>query len=515
MCNSDESGIRGRSLLQSIMSSRVKSQINANKFVQPSAPPREIQKEQAGLLNLRARGTGQQQPAGWFGGFSEHESTYTKDAEDMSASWPERRAAFPGKLIPGEGYAGMRGSEGQPAKWFEESPSGGPNAAWQTMYPALDELGHLSSGLNWKYTTDGRWQQMYEPPASALDPASSLRKSAEWFDTHVTNYDAYGRINEPSSRARRYINWEPKISHVKLNCKTPGCIANTTLQVYEAGRVAKCFMTFATHPTDFDDDHSEEVYEWISVNNANINTMCKPMATGCGPKKVSQTALYPCMHRQDISELLSNNNGTLHLGAKISDMVDECPLSDGSLLSAAAEIYCLLEQKEEQELKVKKKKKLGVNAYGVLQCTEPGCIANTTLWVDKSQAENLTCRMSINIKQTDYDQDLGSVEQVEWIQMAGKQIKTNCKPGKNPCRNATKLKDVVHDSYDCVSGLILSQDGNWSGEVNVSAKISPKVDECASQGFLLDGLVEIICRPDGDDADATTAAPAAVSMLSL
>lgn len=300
------------------------------------------------------------------------------------------------------------------------------------------------------------------------------------------------------------MNWEPKLSHAKLTCKTPGCTASTTLQVYESGTVAKCFMSFATHPTDFDDDHSNEVYEYISVNNATVNTHCKPMATGCGPKAVKQSALYPCMHRQDISQLLSDNNGTLKMSAKISDMVDECPVEDGSLLSAAAEIYCLMEQKEE-EAKTNKTEPShkGVDAYAPLQCTDPGCTANTTVFLDKHAVQGLKCVMNIKVNQTDFDQDLGSVEQVEWLNVGSKQLKANCTPGKNPCKNATNLKDVVHTSYDCVSGEVVNQDA-WLGAVNVSAKISDKVDECASQGFLLDAIVEVLCRPN---STTTTAAP--------
>merc|ERR1719310_1133456 len=108
--------------------------------------------------------------------------------------------------------------------------------------------------------------------------------------------------------------------------------------------------------------------------------------------------------------------------------------------------------------------------------------------------------MNIKINQTDFDQELGSVEQVEWLNIAGRkvppmQIQANCTPGKNSCKNKTKVKDVVHDSYECVSGEIVNLYA-WTGAVNVSAKISDKVDECASQGYLLDGLVEIICRPN-------------------
>jgi len=362
--------------------------------------------------------------------------------------------------------------------------------------------------LHWKYTMQGRWQQVYEPPVVAGQATTSLAKSAGWFDTHVMNYDAFGRINEPAARGRQYIGWEPKLSHAKLNCKTPGCIANTTLKVYEPGQVAKCFMTFATHPTDFDDDHSEEVYEWISVNSAKVNTYCKPRATGCGPNAVRKTALYPCMLRQDISQLLSDNNGTLNMAAKISDMVDECPLGDGSLLSAAAEIYCLIEKEKEQVAAKEASPKKGVDGFGLLQCKEPGCAANTTVFLDKHAVQGLTCRMNVKINQTDFDQDLGSVEQVEWINLNGTQIKANCTPGSNPCKNATKGKDIIHTSYDCVAGEVVNQYA-WSGAVNVSAKISPKVDECGSQGFLLDGVVEILCRPNNTSSNTTTAAPAA------
>lgn len=463
---------------------------------------------------MHLRAGGQQQPAGWFGGFSEHESTYTEDAVEVSGEFPERAAMFPGKLFPGEGRVNRiekKDAETKPPQWFEESPSGGPNGAWQTYYPSLDDLGNLGSGFDWKYSSEGRWQQVYEAPSSIGTATNSLANPAGWFDTHVMNYDAYGRINEPAARARRYIDWEPHVSHLKINCQKPGCVANGTLKVYEPGQTAKCYLTYATHPTDFDDDHSEEVYEWISVNGANVNTYCKPQATGCGPKAVSKTALYPCMHRQDISELLSQNNGTLTMAAKISDMVDECPLDDGSLLSGAAEIYCLIQKKEEKtNVTMAKTKAKGVDASALLQCTEPGCVANTTVYFDKNAVQNQTCRMQIRFNQTDFDQDLGSVEQVEWIEVGGKQVKANCTPGKNPCKNATNISSVVHDSYDCVAREIVTEHA-LKGMVNVSAKISPKVDECASQGFLLDGIVEVVCRPNGAAATNSTDAETAAS----
>jgi hypothetical protein len=507
MCNPEEQAAHGRILLQSMMTPRSKNRVQSEGEPQQG---NKLIKEHTGLLHLRAGG--QQQPAGWFGGFSEHESTYTQDAVEVSGDWPERSATLlPEKLYPGEGRVGRiekKGAQAKEPEWFEESPSGGPNAAWQTYYPSLDDFGHFGSGLQWMYASDGRWQQVYEAPSSVSTATNSLAKAAGWFDTHVMNYDALGRVNEPASRTRMYIDWEPKLSKLAINCNTPGCIANASMQVYEPGKKAKCVMTYATHPTDFDDDHSEEIYEYISVNGFHVNTYCKPRATGCGPKAVSKTALYPCMMSQDISELLSQNNGTLNMSAKISDMVDECPLDDGSLLSGAAEIYCLIQKPPETVTPVIRQ--TGVNAVAPLQCEEPGCIANATLYL--SDVENLTCRMKVEVNQTDFDKALGSVEQVEWIKVGDQEIKANCTPGKNPCKNATSLANVDHESFDCISGVNVTADAH-SGMVNVSAKISSKVDECASQGFLLDGLVTITCRPRGaattDGTEAATPAAAA------
>lgn len=525
MCKSAEQSTHGKSLLQSLVAPRVK-----RKVVSEGEPGGKIQKikqhTETGLLHLRTGEKEQQMPAGWFGGFSEHESTWTQDAMEASSAWPEREVWFP-KKDGADHWQGEQIGEGQrkdeyfagqkdifPSRWFEESPSGGPNAAWQTFYPSLDELGHFGSRLtNWRYNSNGHWEQMYEPPSAVHSATTSMAKSAGWFDTGVTNYDAFGRINEPASRSRMYLNWEPKLSHAKLTCDKPGCVANTSLQVYAPGTEAKCFMTFATHPTDFDNDESDEVYDWIEVNYAKVNTWCRPRATGCGPKAVNKTWLYPCMLRQDISQNLKENNGTLRLAAKINDMVDECPLTDGSLLSGAAEIYCLVRPEETtpSPATAQKEQKRGVDTSAVLQCQEPGCVANATVEFDNLfLSMDLKCEMNIKIRQTDFDQDLGSVELVEWLNIGGKQVKTNCTPGENPCKNATKKADVVHEFHNCVSGEAFTpvpQSGRVS--VNVSAKISPKVDECASEGYLLDGLVEVTCRPNKQNT--TTAAPAAAA----
>jgi len=483
---------------------------------------------------VRSKRLKQPKTPGWFGGFSEAESSYDADAEggesgaegnpESPAMWRESGT----ETVPGD----------FPPEWFDESASGGPNSTWQTHYPSLNDVAGMinSKGPDppWKKSAQGRWQQQYKPPVFSGASSRSLAKDAAWFDTGVDQYDAYGRIREPLSYSgRRYAEWEPVTKNVTLKCADAGCTANATEQIYQPGSEAICSMTFSVHPTDFDDDYSKETVDWIMVNNKTVNTKCDPKAKGCGQNNVDPRALFPCVLDQDVSQLISEGNGTVSLSAKISSMVDECAL-DGMLLSAVANISCMVRKiitTTPEPVPGPDGIKLGQKSATVpLQCRNPGCIATATVKLNKTAINGSTCSLKVKVNQTDFDETHGTVEKVEWIKVDGLNATTDCKPGNNHCQDVANTTTAASTTKAASSMLQLSQPDATlplsnatgidafaclenhdvtaaaeDGEFVVTAKISDMVDECASQGYLLDGLVEVVCiGPETTPTPSTT-----------
>lgn len=140
-------------------------------------------------------------PVGWFGAFSEGESTFNADAEDTQEDFPDSETHQGESWDPGF-RMDYRTPDGLSPIWFHESPSGGPNQVWQTHYPSLDDVAFRGETPPWRKTIRGKWQQQYKPPGSQISQA----KEATWFDSSVDQYDAYGRVREPRVRSgRRYV----------------------------------------------------------------------------------------------------------------------------------------------------------------------------------------------------------------------------------------------------------------------------------------------------------------------
>merc|ERR1711920_621736 len=80
-------------------------------------------------------------------------------------------------------------------------------------------------------------------------------------------------------------------------------------------------------------------------------------------------------------------------------------------------------------------------------------------------------------------------------------VTTNVKPGKNPCKasysgkplSSGDLEFVAVKDHDVTSLL-------KNGSISVAAQISDLVDECASQGFLLDAVAEVNCSSTSEVA---------------
>lgn len=439
-------------------------------------------------------------PPDWYGGFSESESTYDSDAfreqgEQLGSDLPS-----PSRIMPFD-------QDGLPAYWFEETKSGGPKQAWQTFYPALgDDAGRGLFDGTWK-SSNGKWQQSYEH--QPLDFTTNQAKPASWFDTIVDQTDAFGRKTLPDGiSGRTYTEWATVAKSVNLTCQDPGCVANATaLTMYDPAsqRAHHCRLTVKVHATDFDDDFSEETVEWITANDVFVNSNCDPMAKGCDA--TSQAPLYSCITHYNIQDLVVRGNGTLNLAAKISPMVDECP-KDGFLLNGVATATCYvapLQTTVTTTTTTVAQEDLSTMASCPLQCDKKNCTATCVLPLNLTLLENRICNLEVKLNQTDFDGDLGSVEQVEWIKVDGTTVATNVTPGKNPCKS--KASGAPLTAAEMIFTAVSGEDVTASaqdGKLIVEGKITNMVDECASNGKLLDAVATVNCTMSGSP---TTAAP--------
>lgn len=297
--------------------------------------------------------------------------------------------------------------------------------------------------------------------------------------------------------------------NISLVCAKPDCTASASMNLpfdptTERGRDCKLSVYF--HATDFDDwyqNQSHERVEWIKVGDSTVKTNCTPQASGCNA--TAGAALYPCLVDLPLDTLVSTTNSQLTISAKIPDVVDECP-HDGNLLSAVPMITCLVAPMNPSPLYG-----ASPNAYATtalltsrgtvivpLQCKDPGCVATGNVNLDLMFGQGATnCMMNVTVNQTDFDGDL-NVEQIEYVSMNGVNLMTAIAPGKNPCLTAwsngspvdpaTKSYAILTDST--VAAPVTPPDAFI---LSFAMKISPHVDECASNGFLLDGQAEIGC----------------------
>mmetsp|Transcript_3268 Transcript_3268/g.8153 ORF Transcript_3268/g.8153 Transcript_3268/m.8153 type:complete len:333 (-) Transcript_3268:15-1013(-) len=324
-------------------------------------------------------------------------------------------------------------------------------------------------------------------------------REAAWFDSSVQQYDGYGRPKLPS-RASEFVTneWEERSVNTSLVCKESNCSASVSLQVYnpEKERAMNCRFSFLVSPTDFDGDWSEESVEYVSLNGAIAARNCHPGARGCNA--TATVPLYNCLREFPVDHML-RAEGRLVVEAKISDMVDECPY-EGNLLSGVAAVTCMVGPLsvattpepivaiQEQELST---------ATAVLQCAEVSCIARATLVYDPAiPLGGGTCYLNVSVNQTDYDQD-ESTEMISFIALNGVNISADLSPGSNPCKNdmqgvANKADDYV---FEAITNKDITKEATQAyGRLTVTAQNTVKVDECASQGFLLDALVSIRCE---------------------
>merc|ERR1719183_3307245 len=116
--------------------------------------------------------------------------------------------------------------------------------------------------------------------------------------------------------------------------------------------------------------------------------------------------------------------------------------------------------------------------------------------------------MTVKVNQTDFDKMHGSKEGIPWIKADGAFVSRNCSGPtdqnvSNPCKAQNKCEgDCKRPApFTCVNAKDVTANVS-DGRVEVSAQLGAMTDECASQGFLLDGWVEICCTGASDGADA-------------
>merc|ERR1740130_978513 len=105
--------------------------------------------------------------------------------------------------------------------------------------------------------------------------------------------------------------------------------------------------------------------------------------------------------------------------------------------------------------------------------------------------------MTVRVWQTDFDGDHDSVEQIEYINLFGESLATNATPGQNPCKSQRLGTPVAEEDleYEVVTDEDITEVVATNGGLMVvEGRISLLVDECAHEGYLLDGTISVTCN---------------------
>lgn len=258
------------------------------------------------------------------------------------------------------------------------------------------------------------------------------------------------------------------------------------------------FFTLHVWPTDYDDLYSGERVEYVKVNGYIVNFDWFPMTSGCDPtaqiKPVEVVKHFPI-------DVLMNSNSSVVIEAKISDMVDECAY-DENLFAGYINISCTITKKSTSSrqkptptvvmpTKVYPTLTLSSetqNTSAYLRCAAAGCTATADLYGDG------TCFLSVLLQQTDFDGNAGSIETVTYLKVGGDTVLENVTPGLNPCNHEARGDPLSPD--EMVYSLLKNHEVDVNGILTVEAQISPHVDECASNGYLLDATVLMNCTAE-------------------
>jgi len=431
--------------------------------------------------------------AGWFGGFSEEESTYTAAGVNVNAAIKDVGGWSPTLELQAD-----RAKQAKDSQWFQESASGGYKQAWQTFFPALRTSVSKEEAQTGDWLTGGdRLQETYHSFSPGVGEPGPARPAA-WFDNDVNQVDGFGREMYPSlGSPRNYLYWEERSVNTSLTCKDPGCTANVSLLApFDWNKeIAKdCKLTVFFHPTDFDDQYSGERVEWVQVNSKEVVSNCHPQSHGCN--QTADRPLIPCVSELPIDALMPKN-GHLKIAAKIPKVVDECPYK-GNHLSAVPVVTCLVTPIVVHKPTPPPAQTLFLAPCRVkmpLQCPTRGCAAEIEFPLRPHCYHMNKCTLAITVNQTDYDEKDGTSELIEYIKVNGEEVAKQVKPGKNPCKAAFAGKPLKTSdlSFSAVKDHELK---NLSGtHIRIEGKISQYVDECASDGYLFNAMAEVTCSP--------------------
>lgn len=556
---------------------------------------------------------------GWFGDFSEAESTFSEDGIAAHEDVTTERLVVRGH-DPADTFRDARARRsGTDRAWFHESPSAGSHDAWQTHFPVVD--GGVDAGSRgvhnnpWRYTPEG-WVEDYIPEGVAMNGAGG--RPASWFDSSVAQIDGFGRGMMPTeSSGERYPGWQERAVNTSFACEAPGCTARASLQAFDAAKEAArhCRLNVYVHPTDYDDDYSKEVVEFVSANGKVLTRNVNPNARGCNT--TTQRPLYPCVNDFHVDAII-DSTGTLVVEAKNSLMVDECPY-EGHLLSGLAIVTCLVPDAHGWAMRSGGRPggrpgglpdpalwpfgpgglcpgpkcpcpgpdcpcpgptcpcpgpecpcpgvscpcpgpscpwascpgplcpvdtacpaegpcppgqgvcelpgpcppeacplgcapspppgaaDLGLSSGPVpLRCATPGCVGTANVFIDPAWANNGgTCFLTVNVTQTDYDQDNGVREVIEYVRLEGDNLVTDFAPGLNPCTDSwtqgakidedLRIMTLVKD-LDVTDRIVRPLWPAVPGHLRLTGKISENVDECGTP-WLLDAMASVTCHP--------------------
>jgi len=340
------------------------------------------------------------------------------------------------------------------------------------------------------------------------------------------------------------LSWQERTIITNLTCADPGCVAHTVLQAFDSKteHARNCKLTLDVHPTDFDDQYSGERLTWVRVNDVLVNQDCFPMISACN--RTTQLPTFSCFNDLPLSDLFEGAD-VFKISAMISDVVDECPF-EGNLLSAVPKVTCLVASKQQQQqqqlqqaaqvdgqLPVEVQATVPwpkfVVAMAGLKCASRGCTAHArldpvaisektmdsrTLLLASGRTLNFSkCLLNVRAYNTDFDQEQGTVETIEYLKVGGKVTATNMSSGKNPCTSEWHGSPLPPQEmmFELASNLDVTDMLSEDGRVPLEAKLSDWVDECAYEGFLLNAVAYLNCSvvPFGVE-HANAAKPAAL-----
>jgi len=433
--------------------------------------------------------TSRPKEASWFAAFDKEESTYS-----VSGVSKEKAVGKVGSSNPLHQPVDLK----QP-KWFIESPSGGPEEAWQSYYPELN-----GGRLEDRNVISGA----YDNTLGRVMDHKKGGKPPVWFESSVNTHDAYGRKPVPSDNDPRSLTaaagWEERSVNETIACEEAECTAKTTLYAFDPAteEAEFCKMSVGLHATDFDGAFAlEGVKNWM-VNGYLLTSVCEPMAAASTCNEKTQAPLYGCVSDVPV-DLMVKDTGVLNVSGSLTKMVDECPY-EGNLLSGVVFMTCMVRTipttTTTTQLKVFQLRQ-PIVVTAPLQCAEPGCLAKALVSVDPTYAMyGGSCFMNISIIQTDFDAAV-KPETVEFIHLLGPgNLVANATPGANPCISesqgepltAAEKKFSLVENENVTAELLALP----AGQLILQGKISEYVDECPSaDGFLLDGLITVRCDP--------------------